>query len=59
MSSGDFDICLRINKDTKQMLEMDWSDKYEAYNFDDLCGRYSNTSQNTKHHPSSASMQEQ
>lgn len=50
---------IKINKDTKQMLEMDWSDKYEAYNFDDLCGRYSNTSPNTKHHPSSASMQEQ
>ncbi|XP_020787174.1 tektin-4 [Boleophthalmus pectinirostris] len=50
---------IKINKDTKQMLEMDWSDKYEAYNLDDTCGRYRNTSTDTKHHPSSASMQDQ
>uniref|UniRef100_A0A8C6TYI2 Tektin n=1 Tax=Neogobius melanostomus TaxID=47308 RepID=A0A8C6TYI2_9GOBI len=50
---------IKINKDTKQMLEMDWSDKYEAYNLDDACGRYKNTSPDTKHHPSSANLQDQ
>ncbi|KAJ0033237.1 hypothetical protein NQD34_000344, partial [Periophthalmus magnuspinnatus] len=50
---------IKLNKDTKQMLEMDWSDKYEAYNLDDTCGRYRNTSADTKHHPSSANMQDQ
>lgn len=41
------------------MLELDWSDKSQAYNFDDHCGRYNNMSLDTQYHPSSASMQDQ
>ncbi|XP_026216368.1 tektin-4-like [Anabas testudineus] len=41
------------------MLELDWSDKYQAYSFDDHCGRHSNRSPDTKHHPGSAAMQDQ
>ncbi|KAG7223765.1 hypothetical protein INR49_026447 [Caranx melampygus] len=50
---------IKMNREAKQTLELDWSDKYEAYNFDDHCGRYSNMSPDTKHHPSSATMQDQ
>ncbi|KAM9362626.1 tektin-4 [Symphorus nematophorus] len=50
---------IKLNREAKQMLELDWSDKYQAYNFDDHSGRYSNMSPDTKHHPSSASMQDQ
>ncbi|XP_026215459.1 tektin-4-like [Anabas testudineus] len=34
-------------------------DKYQAYSFDDHCGRHSNRSPDTKHHPGSAAMQDQ
>lgn len=50
-------IFIRRNKKAKQMLEMDWSDKYQAYNLDDQCGRYSNMSPDTQHHPGTATMQ--
>lgn len=48
-----------MNREAKQTLEMDWSDKYQAYNLDDLSGRYSNMSPDTQHHPSSATLQDQ
>uniref|UniRef100_A0A3P8VS98 Tektin n=1 Tax=Cynoglossus semilaevis TaxID=244447 RepID=A0A3P8VS98_CYNSE len=47
---------IKRNKKAKQMLEMDWSDKYQAYNLDDQCGRYSNMSPDTQHHPGTATM---
>ncbi|XP_035516264.1 tektin-4 [Morone saxatilis] len=50
---------IKMNREAKQMLELDWSDKYQAYNFDDRSGRYSNMSPDTRHHPSSATMQDQ
>ncbi|XP_034015690.1 tektin-4 isoform X2 [Thalassophryne amazonica] len=50
---------IRNNRDAKQMLELDWSDKYQAYNLDDICGRYNNMSPDTRRHPSSATQQEQ
>ncbi|XP_030000607.1 tektin-4 [Sphaeramia orbicularis] len=50
---------IKSNRDAKKTLEFDWSDKFEAYSFDDLCGRYNNMSPDTKHHPSSANMQDQ
>ncbi|XP_060923275.1 tektin-4 [Limanda limanda] len=50
---------IKRNREAKQTLELDWSDKYEAYNLDDHCGRYSNMSADTKHHPSSATVQDQ
>ncbi|KAF7218201.1 tektin-4 [Nothobranchius furzeri] len=49
---------IKMNRDAQQTLEMDWSDKHEAYSFDDRSGRHSNTSPDTKLHPSSATMQE-
>uniref|UniRef100_A0A672HAD5 Tektin n=1 Tax=Salarias fasciatus TaxID=181472 RepID=A0A672HAD5_SALFA len=56
--SSVFHMCSRMNREAKQMLEMDWSDKQEAYGFDDRSGRHSNTSPDTKLHPSSAKLQE-
>ncbi|XP_070712659.1 tektin-4 [Pempheris klunzingeri] len=50
---------IKMNREAKQTLELDWSDKYQAYNFDDHSGRYSNLSPDTQHHPSSATMQDQ
>ncbi|XP_026216367.1 tektin-4-like [Anabas testudineus] len=50
---------LMLNREAKHMLELDWSDKYQAYSFDDHCGRHSNRSPDTKHHPGSAAMQDQ
>ncbi|XP_035492608.2 tektin-4 isoform X1 [Scophthalmus maximus] len=49
---------IRMNREAKQTLEFDWSDKYQAYNFDDQCGKYNNMSPDTQHHPSSAIMQD-
>ncbi|KAK5899751.1 hypothetical protein CesoFtcFv8_009193 [Champsocephalus esox] len=50
---------IKMNREVKQTLEMDWSDKYQAYNFDDHSGRHSNMSTDTRHHPSSATFQDQ
>ncbi|XP_073334782.1 tektin-4 [Pagrus major] len=53
-------VCqIKMNREAKQTLELDWSDKYQAYNFDDRSGRYSNMSPDTQHHPSSATLQDQ
>nr|XP_020451627.1 tektin-4 isoform X2 [Monopterus albus] len=48
-----------MNREAKQTLELDWSDKHQAYNFDDHCGRHSNMSPDTQHHPGSAAVQDQ
>ncbi|XP_068178268.1 tektin-4 [Antennarius striatus] len=50
---------IKMNREAKQTLEMDWSDKYQAYNFDDHSGRCTNMSPDTQHHPSSATVQDQ
>ncbi|XP_053471515.1 tektin-4 [Ictalurus furcatus] len=50
---------IRLNRNTQQILELDWSDKHEAYSLDDQCGRYGNTSTNTQHHANSATAQHQ
>ncbi|XP_056265657.1 tektin-4 [Pseudoliparis swirei] len=50
---------IKMNREAKQTLELDWSDKHQAYGFDDHGGRYSNMSPDTQHHPSSAAMQDQ
>lgn len=52
-------VCVRWNRDTKQTLELDWSDKLQAYSLDELSGKHSNSSTDTQLHPSSASVQEQ
>ncbi|CAG06064.1 unnamed protein product, partial [Tetraodon nigroviridis] len=50
---------IRLNREAQQTLELDWSDKQQAYSLDQHGGRYSNTSLDTQHHPSSASTQDQ
>uniref|UniRef100_A0A4W4EMM5 Tektin n=1 Tax=Electrophorus electricus TaxID=8005 RepID=A0A4W4EMM5_ELEEL len=50
---------IRLNREAKQTLELDWSDKHQAYNLDDQCGRYSNRSRDTQHYPSSAKVHDQ
>ncbi|KAF1607848.1 UNVERIFIED_CONTAM: Tektin-4, partial [Eudyptes pachyrhynchus] len=49
---------MRLNRDHKEVCEMDWSDKVETYNIDDKCGRYSNQSTNIQFHPSSVKFEE-
>ncbi|NWI70133.1 TEKT4 protein, partial [Todus mexicanus] len=49
---------MRLNRDHKEICERDWSDKVEAYNIDDKCGRYSNQSTNIQFHPSSVKVEE-
>uniref|UniRef100_A0A8C9L8B1 Tektin n=1 Tax=Pavo cristatus TaxID=9049 RepID=A0A8C9L8B1_PAVCR len=47
-----------LNRDHKEICEMDWSDKVETYNIDDKCGRYKNQSTNIQFHPSSVKFEE-
>ncbi|KAK1164938.1 tektin-4 [Acipenser oxyrinchus oxyrinchus] len=49
---------IRSNREAKQTLELDWSDKYEAYNIDDKCGRYNNQSTDIQYHMNSAKFQD-
>uniref|UniRef100_A0A8C7WQX6 Tektin n=1 Tax=Oryzias sinensis TaxID=183150 RepID=A0A8C7WQX6_9TELE len=49
---------IRRNMDAKQVLEMDWSDKQEAYSLDERGGGHSNRSPDTQLHPSSAATHE-
>ncbi|KAM4631581.1 tektin-4 [Discoglossus pictus] len=45
---------IRMNRECKESLEMDWSDKVESYDIDDKCGKYTNQSTDiTYHHNSS------
>ncbi|KAM6407566.1 tektin-4 [Rhynochetos jubatus] len=49
---------MRLNRDHKEICEMDWSDKVETYNIDDKCGRYNSQSTNVQFHPSSVTFEE-
>ncbi|NXI43980.1 TEKT4 protein, partial [Galbula dea] len=49
---------IRLNRDHKEVCEMDWSDKVETYNIDDKCGKYSNQCTNIQFHPSSVKFEE-
>ncbi|KAJ8390658.1 hypothetical protein AAFF_G00100380 [Aldrovandia affinis] len=49
---------IRANRDVKQTLESDWSDKFQAYSMDDQCGRYNNRSMDIQNHPNSAKFQD-
>ncbi|XP_043945651.1 tektin-4 [Protopterus annectens] len=52
-------ICqIRSNRECKQNLEMDWSDKFEAYNTDVKCGKYNNQSTDVQYHLSSAKFED-
>ncbi|XP_010173149.1 tektin-4, partial [Antrostomus carolinensis] len=49
---------MRLNRDHKEICEMDWSDKVETYNIDDKCGRYSNQSTNIQFQMNSVKFEE-
>ncbi|XP_071976034.1 tektin-4 [Engystomops pustulosus] len=49
---------IRLNRDAKGKLEMDWSDKVEAYDIDTQCGRYNNQSTDIQFHPNSAKFED-
>ncbi|XP_069503350.1 tektin-4 [Ambystoma mexicanum] len=49
---------IRLNRDAKQTLEMDWSDKVEAYDIDDKCGRYNNQSTEIQFHLNSSKFED-
>ncbi|XP_026541606.1 tektin-4 [Notechis scutatus] len=49
---------MQLNRDHKQVCEMDWSDKVETYNIDEKCGRYNNQSTNIQFHPSSSKFED-
>ncbi|KAJ6659756.1 hypothetical protein lerEdw1_018472 [Lerista edwardsae] len=49
---------IQLNRDQKEICEMDWSDKVETYNIDEKCGRYNNQSTNIQFHPSSSKFED-
>ncbi|XP_018421343.1 PREDICTED: tektin-4 [Nanorana parkeri] len=49
---------IRMNRDAKEKLEMDWSDKVEAYDTDDKCGRYNNQSTEIQFHHNSSKLED-
>ncbi|CAK8696159.1 unnamed protein product [Clavelina lepadiformis] len=49
---------IRMNRDAKQNLELDWSDKLDAHNIDDKCGRLNNQSTDIEYHPNSAKFED-
>lgn len=49
---------IRMNRDAKQNLELDWSDKLDARNIDDKCGRLNNQSTDIQYYPNSAKFED-
>nr|KAF6491210.1 tektin 4 [Molossus molossus] len=49
---------IRLNREHKEICEMDWSDKVEAYNIDETCTRYHNQSTEVQFHPHSTKLEE-
>ncbi|XP_054196629.1 tektin-4 isoform X1 [Homo sapiens] len=49
---------IRLNREHKETCEMDWSDKMEAYNIDETCGRHHSQSTEVQAHPYSTTFQE-
>ncbi|XP_030656995.1 tektin-4 [Nomascus leucogenys] len=49
---------IRLNREHKETCEMDWSDKLEAYNIDETCGRHHSQSTEVQDHPHSTTFQE-
>ncbi|XP_068921732.1 tektin-4 [Petaurus breviceps papuanus] len=45
---------IRLNREHKEICEMDWSDKVETYNIDETCARYNNQSSSIQFHPYSS-----
>ena len=51
-------LFFRLNRDAKQNLEMDWSDKKEAHEIDTACFSLRNGHTNKQFHPGAARYQE-
>ncbi|XP_072125173.1 tektin-4 [Mobula birostris] len=49
---------IRKNRDIKELLEMDWSDKYETYKIDVKAGGLNNQSTNIQMHPNSSKFED-
>ncbi|EPQ10297.1 Tektin-4 [Myotis brandtii] len=49
---------IRMNRERKELCEMNWSDKVEAYNIDETCARYNNQSTEVQFHPHSTKFEE-
>ncbi|XP_076996473.1 tektin-4 [Tamandua tetradactyla] len=49
---------IRLNREHKGTCELDWSDKVEAYNLDEVCARYHSQSTEVQFYPHSAAFQE-
>ncbi|XP_059547800.1 tektin-4 [Myotis daubentonii] len=49
---------IRMNREHKELCEMNWSDKVEAYNIDETCARYNNQSTEVQFHPHSTKFEE-
>ncbi|XP_067859569.1 tektin-4 [Heptranchias perlo] len=49
---------IRRNRDIKELLEMDWSDKYEAYKIDVKAGGLNDQSTNIQFHPNSSKFED-
>lgn len=49
---------IRQNRDAKEKLEMDWSDKVEAYDTDNKSGRYNNQSTEIQFHHNSSKFED-
>ncbi|XP_075035361.1 tektin-4 isoform X2 [Mixophyes fleayi] len=47
-----------MNRDVKEKMEMDWSDKVEAYDIDVTCGRYNNQSTEIQFHQNSSKLED-
>lgn len=51
-------LCFRLNREAKQNLEMDWSDKKEALEIDTSSGALRNEHTNKQFYPGAAKFQE-
>lgn len=51
-------LTTRLNREHKEICEMDWSDKVETYNIDETCSRYNNESTQVQFHPHSSKFEE-
>ncbi|XP_074052098.1 tektin-4 [Macrotis lagotis] len=49
---------IKLNRDHKEICEMDYSDKVETYNIDEMCARYNNKSTNIQFHPHSTKFED-
>ena len=58
MSCHNYELFFRLNRDAKQNLEMDWSDKKESLEIDSASGALRNEHTNKQFYPGAAKFQE-